>query len=152
MQIEGEFMKKKILLTIISVLILISVGCSKSDVAVDTVNSKEEAESTGVTTDYPAAIMVDGSVYLLSGTPMPAKVDADAVIGYTESYTDTFPEKNGETNFNSELDMPYAKVEGGIAILYQNEWYLCTPRDTEINWDNLSEEEKMAQDPTYNAE
>lgn len=48
--------------------------------------------------------------------------------------------------------MPYAKIEGGIAVLYQNEWYLCTPKDTEINWDDLSEEEKMEQDPTYNAE
>ncbi len=145
-------MKKKILLTIFLVLILTFAGCSKSDGTVDTVNSKEEAESTGVTTDYPAAIMVDGSVYLLSGTPMSAEVDASAIIGYTESYTDTFPEKNGETNFNRELDMPYAKIEGGIAVLYQNEWYLCTPKDTEINWDDLSEEEKMEQDPTYNAE
>ncbi len=133
-------------------LILTFAGCSKSDGTVDTVNSKKEAESTGVTTDYPAAITVDGSVYLLSGTPMSAEVDANAIIGYTESYTDTFPEKNGETNFNSELNMPYAKVEGGIAVLYQNEWYLCTPKDTEINWNDLSEEEKMEQDPTYNAE
>ncbi len=145
-------MKKGILLTITIVLTLTSAGCRKSEIAVDSVNSKEDVESTGVTTDYPAAIMVDGSVFLLSGTPMSAEVDASSIIGYTESYTDTFPEKNGETNFNSELDMPYAKVEGGIAVLYQNEWYLCTPKDTEINWDDLSEEEKMEQDPTYNAE
>ena len=25
--------------------------------------------------------------------------------------------------------MPYARVEGGIAVLYENEWYLCTPKD-----------------------
>ena len=23
--------------------------------------------------------------------------------------------------------MPYAKVDGGVAVLYENEWYLCTP-------------------------
>ena len=60
---------------------------------------------------------------------MPAEVDPSAIIGYTDSYTDTFPKKDGETNFNRELDMPYARVEGGIAVLYENEWYLCTPRN-----------------------
>jgi hypothetical protein len=25
--------------------------------------------------------------------------------------------------------MPYARAEGGIAVLYENEWYLCTPKD-----------------------
>ncbi|MBQ3194801.1 MAG: hypothetical protein IJB59_14665, partial [Oscillospiraceae bacterium] len=52
-----------------------------------------------------------------------------AIIGYTTSYTDTYPEKDGETNFNRELNMPYARVEGGIAVLYENEWYLCTPKE-----------------------
>jgi len=80
-------------------------------------------------TDYPAAIMVDGVVYLKSGAPMPAEIDESAIIGYTTSYTDSFPEKNGETNFSRELDLPYAKVEGGVAILCENEWYLCTPME-----------------------
>ncbi|MDE5865364.1 MAG: hypothetical protein K2H31_02015, partial [Lachnospiraceae bacterium] len=77
--------------------------------------------------DYPAAIMVNDTIYLLEGNPMPAEVDESAIIGYTESFTGTFPENNGETNFNPELGMPYAQVEGGIAVLYKNEWYLCTP-------------------------
>lgn len=78
-------------------------------------------------TDYAAAIMVDGTIYYKTVTTMSAEVDESAILGYTESYTDTFPEKDGETNFNRELDMPYAKVEGGIAVLYENEWWLCTP-------------------------
>ena len=78
-------------------------------------------------TDYAAAIMVDGTIYYKTVTAMPAEVDESAILGYTESYTDTFPEKDGETNFNRELDMPYAKVEDGIAVLYENEWWLCTP-------------------------
>ena len=78
-------------------------------------------------TDYAAAIMVEGEVYLKTVTAMPAEIDESAIIGYTTSYTDTFPEKDGETNFNRELNMPYPRVEGGIAVLYQNEWYLCTP-------------------------
>lgn len=80
-----------------------------------------------VETDYAAAIMVEGEIYLKAASPMPAEIDPSAIIGYTDSYTDTFPKKDGETNFNRELDMPYARVEGGIAVLYENEWYLCTP-------------------------
>ena len=79
--------------------------------------------------DYPAAIMAEGEIYLKSAAAMPAEIDESAIIGYTTSYTDTYPEKDGETNFNRELNMPYAKVEGGIAVLYENEWYLCTPKD-----------------------
>lgn len=82
---------------------------------------------THTETDYAAAIMVDGEVYLITVTAMPAEIDESAIIGYTTSYTDTFPKKDGETNFNRELNMPYARVEGGIAVLYQNKWYLCTP-------------------------
>ena len=79
--------------------------------------------------DYPAAIMVEGTVYLKSAAAMPAEIDESAIIGYTTSYTDTYPEKDGETNFNREVNMPYARVEGGIAVLYENEWYLWTPKD-----------------------
>jgi len=78
--------------------------------------------------DYPAAIMAEGTIYLKSAAAMPAEIDESAIIGYTTSYTDTYPEKDGETNFNRELNMPYARVEGGIAVLYENEWYLCTPK------------------------
>ena len=81
--------------------------------------------------DYPAAIMVEGTVYLKSAAAMPAEIDESSIIGYTTSYTDTYPEKDGETNFNRELNMPYARVEGGIAVLYENEWYLCTQKDEE---------------------
>lgn len=78
---------------------------------------------------YPAAIMVNDQIYYWSVQAMPAEIDESAVLGYTKSYTDTFPKKNGETNFNRELGMPYAKVEEGIAVLYQNEWYMCYPKD-----------------------
>lgn len=80
-------------------------------------------------TDYAAAIMVDGEIYYKTVTTIPAEIDDSAILGYTDSYTDTFPKKDGETNFNSELGMPYAKVEEGIGVLFENEWYLCTPKD-----------------------
>ena len=82
-------------------------------------------------TDYPAAIMVEGNIYLKTTTIMSGNVDESVIIGHTNSYTDTFPEKNGETNFSRKLNLPYARVEGGIAILMGNEWYLCTQKDEE---------------------
>ena len=79
-----------------------------------------------VETMYQLGIMVDGIFYEKSAQPMPAEVDESAIIGYVKSYTDTLPKKDGETNISKDLiDAPYAKVEGGIAVLYQNEWYLC---------------------------
>ena len=81
-------------------------------------------------TDYPAAIMVDGTVYYLS-VAVPGEIDESAVIGYTDSYTNTFPEKNGQTNFNRETGMPYARVKEGIAVLYENEWHICYAKDEE---------------------
>lgn len=106
-------MKKKIFALLFSVVfVLIMAGCA----------------STTETADYPAAIMVDGTVYYKSVTAMPAEIDESAIIGYTESFTDKFPEKDGETNFNRDLGMPYARVEDGIAVLHENEWYLCTEK------------------------
>ena len=104
-------MKKLVVLIILLIITMALVSCSTNEHA-----------------DYPAAIMVDDIIYLLSAEPLPAEVDESAIIRYTTSYTDTFPERNGETNFNKEFDMPYAKVENGLAILYENEWYLCTPQ------------------------
>lgn len=99
------------------------------------IGSHTETDYPAAITDYPAAIMVEGGIYLKSAVAMPAEVDESAIIGYTTSYTDTFPEKDGETNFNRELNMPYARVEGGVAVLCENEWYLCTPKDEETGSD-----------------
>lgn len=76
--------------------------------------------------DYASAIMVDDVVYYLKHE-VPGEIDESAIIGYTASYTDEMPQRNGETNFNRELNMPYAKVSEGIAVLYENEWWICEP-------------------------
>ncbi len=73
--------------------------------------------------------MVDGEVYYLVSEPTTGEVHDSAILGHTSSYTDTFPQKDGETNFNRELEMPYAKVTEGIAVFYENEWHLCAPED-----------------------
>ncbi len=90
------------------------------------------AGCSATSTDYPAAIMVDGEIYLYSVVPMAGEVDESAIIGYTESYTDEYPSENGQTNFNRELGMPYAKVEDGIAVLFQNEWHMCYPNSEKL--------------------
>lgn len=95
---------KRMSAMLLVMLFLLLVGCS----------------AVGTETDYPAAIMAEGTVYLKSVSAMPAEIDESAIIGYTTSYTDTYPEKDGETNFNRELNMPYARVEGGIAVLYDD--------------------------------
>ena len=82
----------------------------------------------GVETDYPAAIMVDETIYYKSIQEIPAEDAEDNIIGYTTSYTNTFPNKDGQTNFIRELNLPYAKVDGGIAILIDGTWYMCTPK------------------------
>lgn len=102
-------------------------------------------------TDYPAAIMAEGEIYLKSATAMPAEIDESAIIGYTTSYTDTYPDKDGETNFNRELDMPYARVEGGIAVLYENEWYLCTPMEQDATAPNKCLDEVAGNITFYDA-
>lgn len=33
---------------------------------------------------------------------------------------------------SGKLELPYARVEGGIAIIMKNEWYLCTPKNDEV--------------------
>lgn len=143
-------MRKRIAFTIITACVLLITGCGVSNSAEVSVgadrqmaenigqNDTEENIATDGVADYPAAIMVNDTVYLVEGNPMPAEVDESAIIGYTESYTDTFPENNGETNFNPELGMPYTQVEDGIAVFYKNEWYLGTPfYNQEYNSNNM---------------
>ena len=78
--------------------------------------------------DYPAAIMVDGTVYLVPVDPLPAgTVDEGEISGCVESYTETFPEKDGQRNFSREAALPYAPAEGGLALLCDGAWYLCVP-------------------------
>ena len=103
-----SIMKKysSIILSILCFLLL--MGCNK-----------------GVDTTYVESIMVDGVLYE-KAYAMPAEIDASSIIGRVEYYTDTIPERDGETNISKDLiGVPYAKVEGGIALLYKNEWYLC---------------------------
>jgi len=111
---NGVAIMKKYSSIILSILyILMLTGCNK-----------------GLETMYIEGIMIDGVLYE-KAYAMPAEIDESAIIGHVESYTDTIPEKNGETNISKDLiGAPYAKVEGGIALLHENEWYLCMSDET----------------------
>lgn len=85
---------------------------------------EEEAVASSSGGDYPAAIRVAGKIYHLY-QPMPAEIDPSAILGETTSYTDTWPSEDGQTNFSRTLGLPYAQVEDGIAVLYENEWWFC---------------------------
>jgi len=111
---------KRLTVNLIILCLLLCAGCASQE--------KEDGLMVGVETDYAAAIMAEGEIYLKTTEPIPAEIDESAIIGYTEYYTDTFPERDGETNFNRSLGMAYARVEGGIAVLYEGEWYLCVPQ------------------------
>ena len=124
-EVYGEVidMKKTLIFVLTMICLLGLVGCESSD------PKENSGVSYGAIADYPAAIMVDNEIYLLELEPITGEIDDSAIIGYTSSYSDTFPTKDGETNFNRELEMPYAKVDNGIAVLYENEWRLCTPKE-----------------------
>lgn len=48
----------------------------------------------------------------------------DSVIQYTTSYAeDGVPQKDGEANFNRDLETPYAILEDGmVVVLIDGEW------------------------------
>lgn len=108
-------MKRIIIAVLASMCVLGLIGCNK------------ETETT-----HQLGIVVDGVFYEKASQPMLAEVDESTIIGYIKSYSDTVPTKDAETNISKELiDMPYAKVEGGIVLLYEDEWYLCKAENTE---------------------
>ena len=120
-------MKKYILILVSILCILSSVGCGEG---------KKKVDIQG--------ILVDGVFYEKSYQPMPAEVDESAIIGYVESYTDTIPKKDGESNIGKDIiGAPYAKVEGGIAILYENEWYLCKAETSEETAEDMEPGETL---------
>ncbi|MFI3292620.1 MAG: hypothetical protein SNI70_03770 [Rikenellaceae bacterium] len=80
-------------------------------------------ERVTVSTDYPAALMVDGSVYFKGGETMDlGDIDPD---GHTTKIDD-YPDQDGECNFGDNL--AYVLVDDEVAIQVGNQWFLCSPR------------------------
>ncbi len=122
-------MKKAVVFALVLVMALSVVGCSHG--------TPLAPESVSPGGDYPAAIMVDGAVYT-KAYETAGEVDESAIIGETGGYTDAYPTKDFQTNFSREAGLPVAKVDGGVAVLYNNEWQLFTVNgDVEIEHDRL---------------
>lgn len=102
-------MKKRIALCLALINVLALAGCS----------TKTSGQG-----DYPPMIMVEEELYKSTGVEMPVEIDESAILGRAGSYTGGEPAKNGEINFDREMGNPYAKVEGGVAVLMDGEWVL----------------------------
>lgn len=90
----------------------------------------ETVSSSSSSGDYPAMIMHDNTVYQLVGE-IAVNISDDAIIGYTTSYTDGTPVREGETNFSRETGLKYANAElngvRGIAVHYEGSWHFFKP-------------------------
>lgn len=78
--------------------------------------------------DYIPMLMVDGVHYLDSGKgPVPGEVAPEAIIGQITATVEQSrkPTQDGQSNFGC-VGADYARVEGGIAVLIDQEWYLFT--------------------------
>ena len=79
--------------------------------------------------DYPAAIMVNDVVYYYTYEDVPTEqVDDNTILGYTESYTDSLPSQNGQTNFLRDTGAPYAKYDDGIIVFMDGKWGYFTEK------------------------
>ena len=73
--------------------------------------------------DYPATIMVGSTNYYSTDQAVPVEVD-ESMIRYPTSYAKNgVPKKDGESNFNRDLNCPYAVLEDGmVVVLIGNQW------------------------------
>lgn len=107
---ERSIMRKLLAYTLLLPLLL-ATGCS----------------NRGVASDYPAAVQAEGIVYHLTTGTLSEPPEESAIFAQTESFTNTYPRSDNQTNFHRELGLPMAKTETGIAVLYDGEWHLFTP-------------------------
>lgn len=99
-------MKTMIIFVLCIAFILLLVACSRSKPG-----------------DYPATIMVNGTNYYSTDSPLPVEV-YEGAIQYTTSYAKNgIPAKDGEINFNRDLGIPYAVINNDtVVVLIDDEW------------------------------
>ena len=76
--------------------------------------------------DWPAALMVDGVVYVSTGEEVSAEVDP-GVIRVVSSYTGTMPTWDGQANFDRDLSCQYAVTSVGLLVKFDHEWVRFEP-------------------------
>ncbi|MFI3326308.1 MAG: hypothetical protein R3Y35_09065 [Clostridia bacterium] len=102
---------KKLIIVLLAVCLLSLTACT----------------GTHVESDYPSAIMIDNTIYHRTITEV--EVDENAEFFYPTSYTDSYPNKNGETNFDRELKTKCVMLDEGLAVNTDGTWYLCVKDD-----------------------
>lgn len=98
--------------------------------------------------DYPAMIMVDGTLYYDSGE-ISGVAKCGVMDGEITDSVDTVPKKDDQSNFGTGYGYQYG-MENQIDVYIDHEWHIFIPYEkTEQENDNLTEQEKMEQDPAY---
>ena len=81
--------------------------------------------------DYPAAIQVDGAIYVSTGEQLSGAAEPSEILGSVRSYTSQMPAKDGQSNFDRGCSAPYARTADGLAVQISGTWTLFTPLDPE---------------------
>jgi hypothetical protein len=71
----------------------------------------------------PRMINVSGIIYIDTGMPIPAEIDPAHILGSLHTQVEGRPRNHAQGNFDC-VGCQFAWVEGNIAVLINNEWYL----------------------------
>lgn len=113
---------------------------------------EEEGVAVSITADYPAMIRVNGLLYQDSGEVSDA-LRCGVMDGQITSSTDGVPNEENQSNFGQDYGYQYW-TDSEIHVQIDGEWHVFIPYDTPsyLDWDSLTEEEKMELDPMYGVE
>lgn len=121
-------------------------------IAVPKLIAADETVASAGVPDYPAMIMIDDKVYKDSGK-MLGLIDIAGYDGQIISTCSEVPTENNQSNFG----IGNAYIHGSnntIYVQFEDGWYIFVPYETgdTFSADKLSEQDKMALDPGYNAD
>lgn len=122
-------------LMLTALLSTVLTGCMQKTNTTNESNESNEASDVQISGDWPAMIMVDGKLYY-QALAIIESVSDSAIIGYTSSYTDNEPSKDGETNFSRKINLPYARVDEGVAVKYDGQWHLFVQKNNDKENEN----------------
>ena len=147
-------MKKIIFAFLIMVMVL--SGCGQKENEVSLVDTNMESvtyittEETGQA-DYPAMIMVQGKLYYDSDE-ISTEARCGNMDGEITSDTNTEPTEDNQSNFGTGYEYQFW-TDDEIHVYIDDEWHIFIPYGVkQDDWDNLTEQQKMEQDPTYHGD
>lgn len=99
--------------------------------------------------DYPAMIRVDGALYYDSGE-ISKDLRCGMMDGKITSVAAGEPTEDDQSNFGVDYGYQYW-TDGEIHVYIDEAWHIFIPHDAprEVDWDSLSEQERMELDPAY---